>query len=73
MEAALIELDDLEHNVRDGLHLASLAWTWTALVAGFGGMRENADILAFAPRLPDDLTRLCFTLLRAATCRYEWS
>ncbi len=64
MEAARIDLDDLEHNVRDGLHLASLAGTWTALVAGFGGMRENADILAFAPRLPADLTRLCFTVFR---------
>jgi alpha,alpha-trehalose phosphorylase len=64
MEAARIDLDDLEHNVSDGLHLAALAGTWTALVAGFGGMRENADILAFAPRLPDELTRLCFTVLR---------
>src|SRR6185437_14517748 len=38
-EAALIDLHDLHHNVRDGLHMASLAGSWTALVAGFGGMR----------------------------------
>ena len=38
-EAALMDLGDLEHNTRDGLHIASLAGAWTALVAGFGGMR----------------------------------
>jgi alpha,alpha-trehalose phosphorylase len=30
-EAALMDLDDLEHNTRDGLHLAALAGTWIAL------------------------------------------
>jgi len=29
-EAALMDLDDLEHNTRDGLHIASLAGTWIA-------------------------------------------
>ena len=36
-EAALMDLDDLEHNTRDGLHMASLAGSWIAAVAGFGG------------------------------------
>lgn len=31
-----MDLADLEDNTRDGLHIASLAGTWTALVAGFG-------------------------------------
>ena len=61
-EAALIDLDDLEHNTRDGLHIASLAGTWIALVAGLGGMREWKDSLKFAPRLPDGITKLAFTL-----------
>jgi alpha,alpha-trehalose phosphorylase len=64
LEAALIDLDDIEHNARDGLHLASLAGTWTALVGGFGGIRDHADTLAFAPRLSDGLTRLSFNLVR---------
>ncbi|WP_030198163.1 glycoside hydrolase family 65 protein [Streptomyces sp. NRRL S-87] len=38
-EAALMDLDDLEHNTRDGLHMASLAGTWIALVQGTGGLR----------------------------------
>ena len=42
-EAALLDLDDLEHNTRDGLHIASLAGTWLALVQGFGGMRNFGE------------------------------
>ncbi|WP_371667654.1 family 65 glycosyl hydrolase [Streptomyces sp. NBC_00289] len=61
-EAALMDLADLEHNTRDGLHIASLAGTWTALVAGFGGLRRDGDTLRFAPRLPERFSRLAFTL-----------
>ncbi len=61
-EAALIDLDDLQHNTRDGLHIASLAGTWIGAVAGFGGMRDHNGILSFAPRLPQALTRFTFRL-----------
>jgi alpha,alpha-trehalose phosphorylase len=61
-EAALIDLDDLQHNTRDGLHIASLAGTWIGAVAGFGGMRDHDGVLSFAPRLPQALTRLVFRL-----------
>jgi alpha,alpha-trehalose phosphorylase len=61
-EAALIDLDDIEHNTRDGVHIASLAGTWIAAVAGFGGMRDHDGHLSFAPRLPEALTRLTFRL-----------
>jgi alpha,alpha-trehalose phosphorylase len=59
-EAALMDLDDLEHNTRDGLHIASLAGAWIVAVAGFGGMRDHDGKLSFAPRLPKQLTRLAF-------------
>ena len=62
-EAALMDLDDLEHNARDGVHIASLAGAWIAAVAGFGGMRDHGGALAFGPRLPEDLGRLRFRLL----------
>ena len=61
-EAALMDLGDLEHNTRDGVHIASLAGTWIAAVAGFGGMRDHDHSLIFAPRLPAALTRLVFRL-----------
>ncbi len=53
-EAALMDLDDLEHNTRDGIHIASLAGTWIAAVGGFGGMRDHDGELSFAPRLPEN-------------------
>jgi alpha,alpha-trehalose phosphorylase len=59
-EAALVDLHDLHHNVKDGVHMASLAGAWMALVAGFGGTRLQNNRLSFAPRLPDALERLAF-------------
>jgi alpha,alpha-trehalose phosphorylase len=59
-EAALIDLDNLEQNTRDGLHIASLAGAWIVAVAGFGGMRDHDGSLSFAPRLPERLSRLAF-------------
>jgi alpha,alpha-trehalose phosphorylase len=62
-EAALIDLGNLERNTRDGLHIASLAGAWIVAVAGFGGMRDHGGSLAFAPRLPQRLSRVAFGLL----------
>jgi alpha,alpha-trehalose phosphorylase len=62
-EAALMDLNDLEHNVRDGVHMASLAGAWTALVAGFGGLRLQQASLFFAPKLPTGIERLAFRLV----------
>ncbi|OLB80638.1 MAG: family 65 glycosyl hydrolase [Actinobacteria bacterium 13_2_20CM_2_71_6] len=61
-EAALMDLGDLEHNTRDGVHIASLAGAWLAIVAGLGGMRDQGDVLRFAPHLAGPLRRLCFAL-----------
>jgi alpha,alpha-trehalose phosphorylase len=66
-EAALMDLDDLEHNTRDGIHIASVAGTWIAAVAGFGGMRDHGGELSFRPRLPAALTRLKFRLMYRGT------
>ncbi len=51
-EAALMDLRDLEHNTRDGIHIASLAGTWVALVSGFGGLRDPDGTFSFAPAAP---------------------
>jgi alpha,alpha-trehalose phosphorylase len=61
-EAALMDLRDVEHNTSDGVHMASLAGAWLALVAGFGGMRAGNGPLAFSPRLPDGISRLMFRI-----------
>ena len=72
-ETALMDIDDLEHNTRDGLHIAALAGSWIALVQGFGGMRYRpGQPASFAPRLPPALTRLTFTvILRGRHLRVE--
>jgi alpha,alpha-trehalose phosphorylase len=74
-ESALMDLEDLENNSRDGLHIAALAGTWTALVAGLGGMRLfDGDSIRFAPRLPDALSRIAFRLLfRGRRLRVEFT
>ena len=61
-EAALIDMRNLHHNTGDGLHMASLAGAWTALVSGFGGLRQVAGGLCFDPALPEGLPRLVFTI-----------
>jgi alpha,alpha-trehalose phosphorylase len=67
-EAALMDLSDIEHNVRDGLHIASLAGTWIAFVAGFGGLRAHGETLEFSPRLPEGLTRVSFSVTYRGKC-----
>ncbi|HET9689733.1 MAG TPA: glycosyl hydrolase family 65 protein [Acidimicrobiales bacterium] len=62
LEAALMDVDDLERNTRDGLHIASLAGAWLMVVAGFGGMRDHGGQLSFRPRLPEQLRRVRFAL-----------
>jgi alpha,alpha-trehalose phosphorylase len=61
-EAALMDLQDREHNTKDGLHMASLAGAWMALVGGFGGMRRDGGILSFKPRLPPGIVGLSFRM-----------
>jgi alpha,alpha-trehalose phosphorylase len=63
-EALLMDLRDLHHNTAGGLHMASLAGGWTALVAGFGGMRDENGVLSFSPCLPEGLDRLAFRIVR---------
>jgi alpha,alpha-trehalose phosphorylase len=61
-EAALMDLADVEQDTWDGVHLASLAGAWLALVVGFGGMRAPASALSFSPRLPGGITKLRFRI-----------
>jgi alpha,alpha-trehalose phosphorylase len=61
-EAALLDLGDIHHNTKDGIHLASLAGAWIAAVSGFGGMRDYGGSLRFNPRLAPMLSRLAFRL-----------
>ncbi|MER7250741.1 glycoside hydrolase family 65 protein [Kribbella sp. NPDC000426] len=61
-EAALIDMRNLHHNTGDGLHMASLGGAWSALVCGFGGLRDCDGSLSFDPALPIGLGGLSFSI-----------
>ena len=52
MSSARLDLDDMHHNTKDGLHMANMAGTWTGMTQGFGGMRIRGGVLSFAPVCP---------------------
>ncbi len=47
-----MDLDDINRNVKDGLHTAAMAGSWLSIVNGFGGMRLCGGMLSFNPTLP---------------------
>ena len=61
-QSIFVDLGDLHHNAADGVHVASAGGVWTALVAGFGGMRDHFGELSFDPRLPADWPFLSYVL-----------
>lgn len=61
-QSAFVDLGDLHHNASDGVHVASAGGVWTALVSGFGGMRDHFGDLTFDPRLPESWDELAFSL-----------
>lgn len=67
-EAALVDLGDLAGNSDHGMHIASMAGTWTAVVSGFGGMCSDQEGISFAPRLPPALSKISFGLLYQGRC-----
>jgi len=61
-QALFVDLGNLHHNSSDGVHVASAGGVWTALVSGFGGMRDHDGLLSFDPRLPADWPELSYAL-----------
>ena len=62
MKTARMDLDDINSNVADGVHIASMGGTWLSLVYGFAGFRDNGGVLSFSPRLPASWKSLSFRL-----------
>lgn len=52
VRTARLDLDDYNHEVKEGLHITSMAGTWISIVEGFGGMRIREDMLNFNPLIP---------------------
>ena len=64
MSSARLDLDDMHHNTKDGLHMANMAGTFNCITRGFGGMRVRDGVLSFAPVCPEQWQgyafRVCF-------------
>ena len=61
-QAAFVDLADLHSNTSHGVHIASAAGVWTALVSGFAGMRDYVGQLSFDPRLPEGWSSVRFAM-----------
>jgi alpha,alpha-trehalose phosphorylase len=64
-EALYVDLMNLHDNTVDGMHIASTGGVWSALVFGFGGVRDHGSLsnggwLSFDPRLPRDWSSLTY-------------
>jgi alpha,alpha-trehalose phosphorylase len=60
--ALLMDLANIAGNASDGVHIASAAGVWSALVFGFGGVRDYDGALSFTPHLPEHWNILAFSL-----------
>ncbi len=61
-QTALMDIEDLKRNTKDGLHTAAMAGSWLALVYGVAGYRLNDLVPTFRPHLPQGWSRLTFSL-----------
>jgi alpha,alpha-trehalose phosphorylase len=72
LQALYVDLKNLHGNTVDGLHVASTGGVWSALVFGFGGMRDRGATLSFDPRLPADWPSLRYSITwRGSRLRIE--
>lgn len=53
LRTSRLDLDDYNREVKEGLHITSMAGTWISIVEGFGGMRVRDNKLNFKPLIPE--------------------
>lgn len=66
-DGLFVDIADLHSNTADGVHVASAGGVWSALVHGFGGMRDYGGVLSFDPRLPASWPEMRFRLTQRGT------
>ncbi len=60
LRTARLDLDDVNRDTADGLHVTSMAGAWLAIVQGFAGMR-TAGGLSLSPYLPQEWAGYAFS------------
>ncbi|NLO14795.1 MAG: glycoside hydrolase family 65 protein [Clostridiales bacterium] len=59
---ARLDLDNVNHDTADGLHVTSMSGSWLAIAQGFAGMR-TAEGLSFSPMLPANWASYAFRFI----------
>ena len=52
LRTARLDLNDINNDTEDGLHITSMGGTWMSIVEGFAGVRMTTDKLSFSPSIP---------------------
>lgn len=63
---ARLDLDNLNNDTNDGLHITSMAGSWLSITQGFAGMRTQAGFLSLSPFLPQAWSRYAFKFVYRA-------
>lgn len=62
MDTLRLDLDNLHHNTKDGLHIANAGGAYMTVVYGFAGLRIKEDGLHLNPCVPKELGEVTFGL-----------
>ncbi|MBL4939270.1 MAG: glycoside hydrolase family 65 protein [Lutibacter sp.] len=74
MNTSRLDIDDLHHNTKNGIHTACMGGSWMSIVFGFAGMRVIDGELNFRPHLPKKWKSLNFKINfknRILNCCFE--
>jgi len=53
LRTARLDIDDINKEVKEGLHITSMAGTWLAIVEGFAGLKVRQQKLFLKPLIPE--------------------
>jgi maltose phosphorylase len=62
MQTARLDLENINGDTRDGLHITSMGATWAAVIQGFAGVNICEDGLSITPHLPAKWKHLRFRI-----------
>lgn len=62
MRTARLDLENVNNDTQEGLHITSMGATWDAIVQGFAGVDTAGERLVLDPHLPEKWSRLSFQI-----------
>jgi len=62
LRTARLDIDDFNKEVKEGLHITSMAGTWLAIVEGFAGVRVRQQKLFINPLIPKEWEMYSFMI-----------